>query len=97
MHFRANTSRIETKQSIINYVNVFRDIEDQIRMEDGASANNRNILFDVVTMNKVRRIKQGYIALRSDTESNRTSDSLILSKVNKELELWGIKLEKEKD
>lgn len=89
MHYRANDSRISVKDVINDYVKEFRDIEDQLRVEDGSSQTNRSIIFSNVSVNKVRRLKNSYVSLKNMTLSAKESDSLILVQINRELELWG--------
>lgn len=89
MHYRSNDSRISMKDVINDYVKEFRDIEDQLRIEDGGSQANRSVIFDNISVNKVRRLKESYNALENMTRNAKESDSLILIQLRKELELWG--------
>ncbi len=89
MHYRNNQSRIDRKVEINRYVGEFHNIEDQLNFNTGPTVQNRNILFDNVTVNKIRRLIEGYQGLRHMSQSNKSSDSLLLIQVNEELKLWG--------
>lgn len=89
MHYRNNQSRIDRKNEINRYVDEFHDIEDRLNFNTGGTLPNRSVLFDNVTVNKVRRLIESYRGLQHMTQANKTSDSLLLIQVNEELKLWG--------
>lgn len=85
LHYRNNLSRIKQKDDINKYVADFHKIEDQLDLSQGASKNNREILFSNVSINTMRRIKENYETLKNITQQTKTNDSTLLIRVEKEL------------
>lgn len=88
MHRRNDESRVNVKNAINNYVRDFENIVDRLDLRAGATAANRQILFDNVSVNTIRRLGEYYQILRDMTRVARAGDSVLLLAVDAELALW---------
>ena len=89
MHYRNNESRINLKNDINRYADDFHRIEDQLNWSAGPTQANREILFSNIAVNTIRRLTRSYYGLLNSTRGTKSSDSLLLVQVKRELNLWG--------
>ncbi|WP_422004437.1 hypothetical protein [Roseivirga pacifica] len=88
MHYRNNVSRTKAKNAINQHLSDFQAVENQIDFDNPSTPKNRQVIFNTESKNILRRLKDSYQSLVFFTKNNKESDSLLIIRINKELELW---------